>query len=135
MGDQPKRPLYQKLGIKSGFTVLVKNAPDEYRSYFDHLPSPLYFQDKAQKDIDFIHLFVYNMKQLERDYIKLFNSLSKSGSLWISWPKGSSGIETDLKRDMIRNYVLNNGLVDVKVCSLNEQWSGLKFVFRLKDRG
>ena len=134
MGAQSKTPLYKKLGIKSGHTVWVKNAPVDYKSLFNDLPSPLHFLDKPKKGIDFIHLFVHSQNQLEADYINLFRKLKKDGLLWISWPKGGSGIATDLKRDLIRNYVLDNGLVDVKVCSINEQWSGLKFVFRLKDR-
>ena len=134
MGAHSRTPLYKKLGIKDNYCVYVKNAPVEYISLFEELPESIHFRKRLSKELDFIHLFVTNRKQLASDYPKLYNALKKSGLLWISWPKGSSNIESDLNREYIREYVLDNGLVDVKVCSINEDWSALKFVYRLKDR-
>ena len=134
MGAYSKTPLYKKLGIQDCFAIYVKNAPITYQNLFDELPSDLKFKKRIVADLDLIHLFVTKKRELEKAYHRLYRSLKPNGSLWISWPKGSSDISTDLNRDLIRAYVLDNGLVDVKVCSINEDWSGLKFVYRLKDR-
>ena len=84
--------------------------------------------------MDFIHLFVKDRKTLEKEFLKNKKLLKKDGMLWISWPKKSAKVATDLDENTIRNFGLKNGLVDVKVCAVNETWSGLKFMFRLKDR-
>jgi len=134
MGAYSKTPLFKKLGIKDNYSLYVKNAPVEYVTLFQELPPNIHFSKHLRKNIDFIHLFVTSRKQLTSSYLKLYSALKQTGLLWISWPKGSSKIETDLNRDYIRTFVLDNGLVDVKVCSINENWSALKFVYRLKDR-
>jgi hypothetical protein len=84
--------------------------------------------------LDFIHLFVVTQKDFENDYLKLKPMLTKTGMLWISWPKKTSGMATDLDENKIRAFGLTHGLVDVKVCAVDEIWSGLKFVYRTKDR-
>lgn len=83
---------------------------------------------------DLIHFFTEEEKQLTSKIPQLKKHLSPAGSLWISWPKKTSGIKTTLDENKIRSIGLKNGLVDVKVCAVNDTWSGLKFVFRLKDR-
>ena len=112
----------------------MKNAPISYESLFSEIPKNLNFKKRISKELDFIHLFVTYKKDLEKAYIACHDALAQNGILWISWPKGSSDITTDINRDYIREYVLENGLVDVKVCSVNDDWSALKFVYRLKDR-
>lgn len=134
MGAYSKKPLYRKLGIKPGFRMLIKNAPVEYSHFFEELPEKLNFLKRITTDIDFIHLFVRSKIELEKHYQSLYQALKKDGTLWISWPKGTSSIHGNINRDYIREYVLANGLVDVKVCSLDNDWSGLKFVYRTKDR-
>lgn len=84
--------------------------------------------------MDFIHFFTRSRLQLESEFPKLKGMLSRSGMLWISWPKSSSGLETDLSENIVRRAGLDSGLVDVKIVAVDETWSGLKFVFRLKDR-
>ena len=84
--------------------------------------------------IDFIHLFCRTLEDLEQHIMPCKVALKKTGMLWISWPKGTSSSATNLKRDPIRDYVLEIGLVDVKVAAINKDWSGLKFVYRSKDR-
>jgi hypothetical protein len=84
--------------------------------------------------LDFIQFFSSRRSHLDEQFPKLKASLSPSGMLWVSWPKGSSGVPTDLTENVVRDIGLTNGLVDVKVCAVDETWSGLKFVFRLKDR-
>ena len=127
--------LSKKLGIKEGYRILLHNTPKNYFELFSDLPSELVILEKIGiQDADFIHLFCKSFSELQIVSMKYKNALKKNGLLWISWPKGSSKIETDLKRDPIREYLLSIGLVDVKVASINDDWSGLKFVYRLKDR-
>ena len=127
-------PLVKKLGIKSGAKALIINEPKNYFDMINPLPEGAKFSKKANGEQDFIHLFVTEFK----DYSKRFKDnrkiLKKDGMMWISWPKKSSGLVTDLDENIIRDFGLKNGLVDVKVCAVDETWSGLKFVFRLADR-
>ena len=81
-----------------------------------------------------MHLFVKDVKVFEREFLKLKTSIRPAGMLWVSWPKKSSKVESDLDEGIIRKFGLQNGLVDVKVCAVDEVWSGLKFMYRLKDR-
>ena len=128
-------PLAKKLGIKSGFHSKVYNSPNEYKSYFSDLPKNVSFElETAKEAFDFIHLFCLSIEEFETQALLHKPFLKREGMMWISWPKGKSKIDTDLKRDLIREYLLQNGLVDVKVASIDEDWSGLKFVYRLKDR-
>ena len=126
-------PLAKKLGFKEGQKIWFINEPDHYLQLFDSLPDCRYYQRKPQ-EADLIHVFFTHRKQLENRISKIIAVLSKQGSIWISWPKKSSAIASDLDRDWIRSYVLNQGLVDVKVCAVDEDWSGLKFMYRIKDR-
>lgn len=135
MGSYSSTPLYKKLGLKDGLTAYTKNSPRPYIDFFDEMPVKVHFIKRiSSSKLDFIHLFVKRRKKLEQDYLSLYQSLAMNGIMWISWPKGSSQIETDLNREYIREYVLDNGLVDVKVASIDDDWSALKFVYRLKDR-
>lgn len=89
---------------------------------------------KITQDLDFIQFFVKDRKQLNENFSILKDHISKKGYLWISWPKGSSKVKTDINENIIRETGLREGLVDVKVCSVDDTWSGLKFVYRVKDR-
>jgi hypothetical protein len=128
-------PLVKKLGLKEGFRLCVIHEPVEYWNWISPLPEGAIRATKSFKgEFDFIHLFVTEKKIFEKDFIDSRKRLKKDGMLWISWPKKSSKVVTDLDENIIRDYGLKNGLVDVKVCAVDETWSGLKFVFRLKDR-
>lgn len=128
-------PLAKKLGIKENFKILLYNQPKHYFKLFSDLPGSIEIMDNIlPESTDFIHLFCTSIEELESSTSKYKIALKKNGSLWISWPKGSSKIDTDLKRDIIREYLIGNGLVDVKVAAIDEDWSGLKFVYRLEDR-
>ena len=129
-------PLAKKLGLKPGFSIFLKNNPSHYFDLFSDLPDELTHLENAQQkeSADFIHLFCKTFEELEDNSRKLMTALKKNGLLWISWPKGSSKIATDLKRDIIRNHMLDIGLVDVKVAAIDADWSGLKFVYRVEDR-
>lgn len=126
--------LIDKLGVKPGFRIYIKNAPENYFEMLGKLPDGIQLNKKICHDTDFIHFFTMQRSALEKNFLIFKSRLSKSGLLWISWPKNSSGVKTDLSENIIREIGLRTGLVDVKVCAIDEIWSGLKFVFRLKDR-
>jgi hypothetical protein len=121
-------PLLKKLGIKEDTKVLVINAPE---GYFDWLEQDIRPQLAGKKNnADLVHLFVTSLKEFEKHMVDLKALYQSNTSLviWVSWYKKSAGIPTDMTEDIIRNYALANGLVDIKVCAVNEQWSGLKLV-------
>jgi uncharacterized protein YvpB len=126
-------PLAKKLGIKEGFTIALYNQPDYYFQLFIDFPEDVNIVNNQPK-ADFIHYFVKEAKQLSKDISKLKRQIEQNGMIWISWPKKSSKVETDITEDVIRNLALKNGLVDIKVCAVDEIWSGLKLVIPVKDR-
>ena len=114
---------------------MVVQAPANYFDLISPLPPQVEVVSKTIKsNLDFIHLFVTSNKIFEKEFLRLKKILKKNGMLWISWPKKAAKVETDLDENKIRNYGLAHGLVDVKVCAVDEVWSGLKFVYRLEDR-
>ncbi|HEU4835144.1 MAG TPA: hypothetical protein VFS90_12035 [Pyrinomonadaceae bacterium] len=127
-------PLPKKLGIKEGSRIALVNAPEDFESELGELPDNVQFIKRPAKSLDIILFFVSNERALMRDFTKLAAKLTPNGMLWIAWPKKSSGVATDLVEQRVRQIGLDAGLVDVKVCAINEIWSGLKFVYRLKDR-
>ena len=129
-------PLARKLGIKEGHSIYLVNLPDHYFDLFTDFPSEVRFLKKpSEQTADFIHLFCKSQECLEPETQRLKSLLKKNGMLWVSWPKGTSKIETDLNREIIRAYILTHvGLVDIKVAAVDADWSGLKFVYRTKDR-
>lgn len=127
-------PLAKKLGIKDGFHINLINAPDYYLNLFTDLPSNLVFRDLDGEKIDFIHFFTKSKKEYEELLPSLKKQIKSNGIIWASWPKKASKITTDITEDIIRNYALKTGLVDIKVCAVDEIWSGLKLVIPVKDR-
>jgi hypothetical protein len=127
-------PLAKKLGIKSGTKMRLIQPPDYYiRLFADFPPEVDISEDKSVKK-DLIHFFTKDAEQLGSQIQSLRSEIFPSGTLWISWPKKSSKVPTDITEDVIRNMALANGLVDVKVCAIDETWSGLKLVVPVKDR-
>lgn len=127
-------PLAKKLGIKEGFNIRIVNQPDHYFDLFEDLPKTIEFSSDKRTKKDFIHYFTKQAKELERDIAPLKNEIVANGIIWISWPKKSSKIVTDITEDTIRTLALKNGLVDVKVCAVDDVWSGLKLIIPVKDR-
>jgi hypothetical protein len=127
-------PLVKKLGIKPGFALHVIQSPTDYFNWLHPLPDGVDIKTRLSGELDFIHLFVKDQKSFQKGFTKSRKHLKKDGMLWISWPKKSSGVITDLDENVIRDFGLKEGLVDVKVCAVDETWSGLKFVIRVKDR-
>ena len=126
-------PLAKKLGLKKGFRVSVLGQPDYYFTLFTDLPQiELVTVDEKKKD--FIHYFVRKEKELLKNIAQLKEQIESNGMIWISWPKKTANVATDITEDVIRSIGLANGLVDVKVCAVDEVWSGLKLVIPVKDR-
>lgn len=128
------RPLINKLGIKSGQKILILQSPENYLSELGELPDNITLNKKLTSNLDFIHFFTKDSTELRLYFPQFKKSLNQNGMLWISWPKLKSKIKTDLNENIVRDIGLEAGLVDVKVCAINDIWSGLKFVFRIKDR-
>ncbi|MTI21872.1 DUF3052 family protein [Fulvivirga sp. RKSG066] len=133
MSGYSKTPLAKKLGIKAGDKVLFINQPDTYFSLFEELPD-ITEVDFSTSEVDFIHFFTTSHKELKAQLPFLKERLSKTGMLWVSWPKKSAKVACDIDGNIVRHLGLEAGLVDVKVCAVDETWSGLKFMFRIKDR-
>ena len=129
-----KTPLIKKLGIKEGQRLIFLNAPRGYGETLGRLPYGVNPAARLEDDLDLIQFFTTRRTELEAEFPRLEQALAQNGMLWVSWPKGSSKVDTDLNENVIREIGLRNGLVDVKVCAVDETWSGLKFVRRLRDR-
>ncbi len=127
-------PLAKKLGIKGGFHIRLANEPDYYFSLFDNMPGNVSVLSEKKSKKNMIHYFVTQAKMLQKDIASLKNEIEPDGMIWVSWPKKAARVVTDITEDVIRNLALNNGLVDIKVCAVDEIWSGLKLVIPLKDR-
>ena len=127
-------PLAKKLGIKAGFQMLLVNAPNYYFNLFTDLSENIDLKNDEGAKKDFIHFFTKD----EQEYVKtlplLKNEIKPNGMIWVSWPNKASKVVTDITEDKIRNYAIQIGLVDIKVCAVNEIWSGLKLVIPVKDR-
>ena len=131
---QENKPLYQKLGLKAGLVIATRKAPENYAQLISQIHEQLIFKSSQSGNLDFIHFFTNTITELEETLPELKSQIKKNGMIWVSWYKKSSNKKTELTEDIIRDTALATGLVDVKVCSVNEEWSGLKLVFRLKDR-
>ena len=129
--------LAKKLGIKDDFRAALLHVPDEVKTELRDALGKCRIQrisGDTGRDLDFIFLFVRSRAGLELELLPAAKALAPAGMLWISWPKKSSGVPTDLTEDVIRQSGLDAGLVDVKVCAVTDVWSGLKFVIPVKNR-
>ncbi len=125
-------PLLKKLGIKENMKVQLIGHPEDY---FELLEKDISSQLIQKNELpDFIHLFVKGYNEFENEMKKIKTRMKPTTIIWVSWYKKSAGIATDITEDVIRNYALLNNLVDVKVCAVNEIWSGLKLVVPLDKR-
>ncbi|MFY9557801.1 MAG: DUF3052 domain-containing protein [Blastocatellia bacterium] len=127
-------PLAKKLGIKENFRVALIAAPNGFRRELGELPKQVSFITSLESQLDLILFFTKTQSELIGNFSRLAAKLAPTGMLWIAWPKKASGVATDLADYHVRQIGLDAGLVDVKVCAVNEIWSGLKFVIRVKDR-
>ncbi|MFZ6658542.1 DUF3052 domain-containing protein [Undibacterium sp. TJN19] len=127
-------PLAKKLGMQSGGHVFAKNAPENYLALLMDLPTDVVFDKKPTPATDIIHLFTDKKAVLMRELLAYKTSLRSDATIWVSWPKKASKVATDITEDTIREVALPLGYVDVKVCAVNEIWSGLKLVVRKELR-
>jgi hypothetical protein len=134
MAGYSETPLAKKLGIKEDFRITLVNAPKGFRNQLGELPRNVQIVARLLKPLDVIVLFAAAEKTLSKDFQSLSRKLSTNGMIWICWPKKSSGVPTDLSFERVQRVGLESGLVDVKICAVDDTWSGLKFVYRLKDR-
>jgi hypothetical protein len=127
-------PLPRKLGIREGSRLLLVHAPDDFATALGELPPTVESVDPGASDVDVAILFVLDAATVRAEFAALAASLQPAGGLWVAWPKRSSGVATDLDENVVREIGLTDGLVDNKVCAIDATWSGLRFVWRLRDR-
>lgn len=136
-------PLVKKLGFKRGIRMLLIHPPENYELLLGDIPErvievcppgELVTLPLEAREEQLVHFFTTSLAELDPTFPRLKAILSSNGSLWISWPKRASGVQTDLNENIVREIGLKIGLVDVKICAVDEIWSGLKFVYRLVDR-
>lgn len=129
-----KKFLSQKLGLQENQKICFLNTPSNYKTLLGEIPPDIHIDYELNELYHFIHFFTKDKFELTTAFPKLKEFIFQDGLIWISWPKKSSKIKTNLDFNIVQKIGLNNGLVDVKVCAIDNDWSGLKFVFRLKDR-
>lgn len=127
--------LSKKLGVKEGFRICVTDAPQEYERLLAPLPANVKISTEATKGVNIWHYFTKSSEELRQRLPEMMVQIRRDGMIWVSWPKKSSKVETDVTEDVIRAVALPLGLVDVKVCAIDEIWSGLKLVIRKEKRG
>lgn len=128
-------PLWKKLGYKAGLRACVENSPANYIELLQ-LPAeiPVSWSARIEPGIEFCHLFVTSAAALKMKLPLLRKKIDPAGVVWVSWPKKSSGVSSDITEDVIRQLALPLGFVDIKVCAIDETWSGLKLVIRKELR-
>ncbi len=129
-----QRSLVEKLGIKPGMRIAILHPPRGYRATLGKLPRGVTVTSVLRGVLPFIHFFTADRALLERQLPALLRTLAPDGALWVSWPKKASGVPTDMTEDVVRAVALPTGLVDVKVVAVDDVWSGLKLVWRLRNR-
>ena len=127
-------PLPRKLGLRPGSRIAILHAPDGFDKAIEPLPHGVTMLSRLASDVDVLIFFTEQQKELRARFDRLVDSVRPDGMLWICWPKKASKRQTDLTEDRIRAIALEGGVVDVKVCAIDEVWSGLKLVRRTRDR-
>lgn len=128
------KPVVEKLGIKPGFFIFCTGAPAAYAEIVGKLPAGVTMASAAEAPLDMVHLFVTEARGLAARLRDCRKAIAPSGMIWVSWPKKSSGVATDLTDVVVRDTALPLGLVDIKVCAIDDTWSGLKFVIPRDQR-
>ena len=127
-------PLPKKLGIKEKARVLLLDLPADVKAELKSDLAGCKIAKDGEGEVDFSMIFVKTAADLQKKVVRVARQLAPAGMVWVSWPKKTSGVATDLDENKVRRIGLDTGLVDVKVCAVTEVWSGLKFVIRVKDR-
>ena len=134
MAGYSGKPLAEKLGIKKEFTIVLLNAPKHYLTLVAPLPDGVTIARNITGKTDLIHLFATTKIELLKMLSTALTTIRQDAVIWVSWPKKSSNVPTDITEDRIRDIALPLGLVDIKVCAVDEVWSGLKLVIRKENR-
>ena len=134
MAGYSETPLAKKLGIKENFKIALVGAPSNFRQELGPLADGVSIVPQTRTPLDLVLLFVKTETDLRKQFSVLAERLTAAGMLWVAWPKKASGVATDLDFGVVQKHGLGVGLVDTKICAVNEVWSGLKFVYRVKDR-
>jgi len=131
-----KTPLAQKLGIKEGHTLALLSAPADFERTLGKLPAGVRVVQAIGKpgSIDVAVVFTKSRKELEKQFAKVAAAINPNGGMWVAWPKKASGVATDMTENIVREIALPKGLVDNKVCAIDETWSGLRLVWRVENR-
>jgi hypothetical protein len=127
-------PLAKKLGIRQGTAIAPIGAPPGYLALLEPLPDAVVFARRMSPSVDIVHLFATRRSVLVAKLRACLSTMRPDAAIWVSWPKRTSGVATDITEDVIRNVALPMGLVDIKVCAVDETWSGLKLVIRVSQR-
>lgn len=127
-------PLAKKLGFKAGFAVCTVNAPDNYLELVEPLPEDVTITDKPVPGCDLVHFFTNSRDELFRGLAQYRDLIKQDGTIWVSWYKKAARLPTEITEDLVREAAFPLGLVDVKVCAVDERWSGLKLVIRKENR-
>ena len=127
-------PLAKKLGMKSGMRVWLRHAPDGFENLLEGLPEDVSLSRRRRSNVDLVICFNTSAEKLEADVDVARTVIPADGVIWTAWPKKASKVQTDITEDRLREMFLPTGLVDVKVCAIDETWSGLKFVIRRELR-
>lgn len=127
-------PLAKKLGIKEASLVQAVNAPEDYEAMLDPLPPDVTIVENAASPVEMTHLFTNSRDELFSELARLRNLIRQDGAIWVSWYKKAAKLPTEITEDTIREAAFPLGLVDVKVCAVDERWSGLKLVIRKENR-
>jgi hypothetical protein len=123
-------PLAKKLGFKEGALVYARNAPSHYLDLLAPIPAGVKFASRLTSSVCIVHLFESQARSLKAELMRLRKALPSEAAIWVSWPKKASKVPTDITEDVIRSIALPIGLVDIKVCAVDDTWSGLKLVIR-----
>ena len=134
MAGYSQTPLPKKLGIKPGLTIVTINPPTNYRRLLGTIPEGVTFSDRLKPNSPFVHIFTRKRSELANGLPVLREKIAATGTVWVSWPKRSAGVPTDVTEDVIRDVALPIGFVDVKVCAIDETWSALKLMVRRENR-
>lgn len=134
MAGYSGKPLVQKIGVKAGHRLALAGEPDGFIKELAPLPDAVKVVTGGRGQLDCVILFADQARTLESRLTRWAERLTPAGMLWIAWPKKASGVVTDVTEALVRQTGLGIGLVDIKICAINDVWSGLKFVRRVKDR-
>jgi hypothetical protein len=134
MAGTSGKPIVQKLGLKPGFCIFVDGLSVSYADIVGELPDGVTIAKVAKAPLDVVHLFASEAKGLAAKLRLYRKAIAPDGMIWASWPKKASGVATDVSEALVRETALANGLVDIKICAVNEVWSALKLVIPVKDR-